>query len=283
MAGVDYLDSLKQYAAGGGKDIGEFLRQHTQPTQTTPGPTVPSATAPAAPVATPAVQPASPVAPATPPPAPMVNPSVNVVRAAFQQQDATPSAGAVASFPRPAPTEARGPINNRYLYPPAADQGRILGTNGAGPTVVQPATPSMMSTRPAPPPTTAPAPAAKAPTPPVVAPARSMVDGEKDDPYRFRLPSERKSGQDFITKEPISTTVPPPDRNLAANTVEDDSPPGAAPYSSGPLAMPKPSPPPNPGGRRSDAGAVASLPRRRNQRRMEVAPSKLFGGEALAA
>lgn len=253
---TDYLDALSKYHAAGGTDIKAFLDQHTQPTQTTPGPTAPP---PAAPVA---AQPSSPIAPAaTPAPPPMINPSVNVVRSAFQAQDAAaPSTGAVGSFPRATP-EARSPYNSRNLYPPLANQGRILGTSPTPNPIVSP--PAATTPAAAPPlrPVTPP------PTPaPVVAPTQPAV--QDSDPYRFRLPSEKTKNQDFLTGGKI-----------AANTVEDDNPPGAPNYPSSPLAMPKPTQPSAP---KPTGGAMAALPRQRNQRRLDVGPSKLFAGASAA-
>lgn len=252
----------------------------------------------AAPVA-PTVTPPTPPAPPQPPqaPAPLMDPSVNVLKQAFQNQDAAAPpqfGGAVGSFPRPAPPplvnptvgqlqqtfqaqdaaapvqpEVRSPIASRNLYPPVANQAR-MGVTPMGPTALPPAmptAPTVQGTAPiAVPPVSAPRPMA-----PIVAPASPML--QSSDPNRFRLPSEIQSGHDFLTRD-----------KFAANA-ESDSPPGAPNYPSGPLAMPKPSPPPASGPRRTeDSGsAVASLPRKRNQRMIKPNRSRLFRDEAMAA
>lgn len=172
---VDYLDALQRFHAAGGKNVKDFLDQHTLPQQTTPG-----APNPATPGAAPG--------PAVSPPvtsAPMVP---NVVRQSMAPPPPAPT-GAVGALPR-------SPINSRNLYPPDASQGRILGTEPAAPTVMQPAQPNKI----------APAPMTPAPMMPLgTAPAQpSVVNPTAGDPkfadmsHDFRSAGEQTTGKSFM-------------------------------------------------------------------------------------
>lgn len=264
---LDYLQELKKFSDGGGTDIGAFLKQHTAATQTTPGPSVPA-----------------PVSDITPPPT-----APNIVKQAMAP--IPPAAtGAVASLP------ARNPIASRNLYPPQSNRAGILGERRQQPMeTVQPAQPA--APRPAPNAFSGPVLGTSLAQPAVDTPrndtlgakdafgtllqfGRSTGLGAKDENGNLLQGEEERSAGDrrpFAAKSNMVSAVQgtrsgpgasssaldvlPRTSPSGRRVAENDSPPGAAPYSSGPLANPKPSPKPS-----GQNTAMQALPRRRNQR-----------------
>ena len=260
---------------------------------------------PAASAATITAPPPSPPPPASPtppePPLPPVSTSrleysagSNVLRQAARNPEVASIGGAVGGLPRTATpgetpvggtTAVRNPIASRNLYPAPADQSRILGTDA-----------TLNATHSAPK-TLAEKqdqnrfdkgfgfnPSWDAQGNPVTATPRqdtaaSHAARMKKDEYDIGPYSEDSAGKFGSELKPTTSsstarTIGGP--RFAAAAAEDDSPPGAAPYSSGPLAnLPKPVATPKPVGQRL-AGAASVLPRSRNQRAAPTRVPQLF-------
>lgn len=318
----DYLQALKAFSEGGGTDINQFLKQHTEPVQTTPGPTVQPAIAaaspaPAAPVAAAPPPPAvsspanalgsAPISPAptgsdtvtpapaamaamTPPPepasapipAPPVIPSSapqgeylpneNVVRQANRVASVSPGFGGVSGAASGSAAAtlplARNPIPSRNLYPPEADQSRMLGTagnRGATPTDRARFDKSFGFTP---------------------APSAAAAPAAKKDAYDIGPYAEDSTGTFGSGWKPSTPAAPTASASPAATATasprlaqaESDSPPGAQEWAQGPLANPKPTPPPKPAGQRLATAGINALPRSRNQNAFATTVPRIFAG-----
>lgn len=315
---LDYLTELKKFSDGGGTDINAFLNQHTLPQQTTPGapnpgqsnavpPTpapisaVPIAPAPiAADTVTPAPAAAAtaamtpPVIQPAPPPLiarPEISPrpiqsDTNVVRQALRTDPAmNQGGGGVNALPR-------NPIASRNLYPPVADQGRILGTTTERSTPMTAAEKQGQNqfdktfgfT---------PAPAAKAGMdwssdhtgefgsgwkPPGTATASpSVAAGGKRVAEADSPPGAGGTYYEGPLANPPRPTPSPRPTPTRVAAAEPDLPPGTeGTYYGGPFANPRPSPTPAPQNR----SAVAALPRSRNQRMANTTVPRIFARAA---
>lgn len=268
---VDYLDALQKFRDGGGTDINKFLSQHTTPS-TPPLPTLPVSTPPAsiagaAPVAPPPIAsdtvtpapaaaatsaaavappPPAPVAPpVTTPPAPPIEPGINVLRQVLRTQEPALNnlGGGVTALPR-------NPINSRNLYPPEADQARMLGGVQS-----QPATPAAL---------------AQFDRQFGFGPGKSATGTVDESTGSFG-----SGWKPQVSAPAVATPAAVPTANVSprlAAATESDSPPGTeGTYSQGPLANPKPSPKPT---------GLTALPRSRNQRMASNVTPRVFARAA---
>lgn len=287
---VDYLQALKSFSAAGGTDINQFLQQHTTPAQTTPGPTVAPSTPPvaAATPPAPAVQTppnalgSAPIAPApiasdtvapapaamasmTPPPpaaAPVATPPVPAPAAAPADYSSTANVvrQAARTNDSPAPAGGAAQIASRTLYPPVAEQSRMLGTGSEG--AATPADRARFDRS-----------FGFTPSAPVTSSPRAPA--ARKDAYDIGPYAEDSTGTFASGWKPPTPTASALRTSTSTGgqrmMAEADTPPGAQEWSGGPLANPKPTPPPRP-------SAVAALPRRRNQNAFATTVPRIFAG-----